>query len=98
MATITDERRAALLDGLKVDLGIRNSSAYDERLAQYIDAAVLEIERQGATLAEQTAESDMLIVSFAAWRWRTRDTQAGMPRALRFSINNLIFSQKARAD
>lgn len=95
MAEITNERRAALLDGLKVDLGIRTSSAYDDRLNQYIDAAVLEIERQGATL-EETAESDMIIVSYAAWRWRTRDTQAGMPRALRFSINNLIFSQKAR--
>lgn len=95
MAEITNERRAALLDDLKVDLGIRTSSAYDDRLNQYIDAAVLEIERQGATL-EETAESDMIIVSYAAWRWRTRDTQAGMPRALRFSINNLIFSQKAR--
>lgn len=93
---ITDERKQNLLAGIKVDLQITGSTAYDERLGQYIEAAVGEIERQGATLTEDTAENNAIIQAYVCWKWRTRDTQSGMPRALRFSLNNLIFSQHAR--
>lgn len=94
--TLTDDRRERLLSGVKIDLQIRNSTAYDERLLLYIDDAVEEIERQGATLEAETAENDFIIQAYVCWKWRTRDTMSGMPRALRFSLNNLIFSQKAR--
>lgn len=96
MTQITDERKANLLAGIKVDLQIQGSTAYDDRLSQYIEAAVQEIERQGATLTEETAENNSIIQAYVCWRWRTRDTMSGMPRALRFSLNNLIFSQHAR--
>lgn len=93
---MTAERTARLLTSLKIDLGISISTTiYNERLEAYIAQAFDEIEREGASLEEDSISNNQLIVAFASWRWRTRDTGAGMPRALRYSLNNLIMSQKA---
>jgi len=89
------ERLERILAAVKVDLGI-TSTAYDVRLKAYIEAAVGNMERQGADLSLETAETNQLITAHASWQWRTRDTREGMPRALRFSLNNLIFSQKMK--
>lgn len=83
-----------ILAALKIDLGI-TTSAYDTRLGQYIDAAREFIEREGATL-EDTAEDNQLLIEYAAWLWRRRDTQEGMPRMLRWALNNRIFSPKMK--
>lgn len=97
MATeLTKERREKILAFVKIDLGMINAYKYDERLLAIIDESVLEIEQEGANLAEENAKTDGLIISLAAWHWRTRDTMAAMPRAIRWNLNNLIFSQKAR--
>lgn len=95
MATLSDTRIATILASVKVDLGI-TSTAYDERLVQYINAGLGDMERQGADLTTETAETNQLLVAWTSWAWRTRDTREGMPRALRFSLNNLIFSQKMK--
>lgn len=71
-----------------------NAYKYDERLLAIIDESVLEIEQEGANLAEENAKTDGLIISLAAWHWRTRDTMAAMPRAIRWNLNNLIFRRK----
>ena len=82
-----------MLTMLKVDLGI-TTDAYDTRLAQYIESAQTEITREGATL-DTTAAGDMqLIVMYAAWMWRRRDSMDGMPRMLRYQLNNRIFAEK----
>ena len=80
-----------LLAMLKVDLGI-TTSAYDERLTQYITAAETAITREGITL---TPEDGSLVVMYAAWMWRRRDSMDGMPRMLRYQLNNRLFSEKA---
>lgn len=84
---------AAMLPMLKIDLGI-TSNAYNERLTQYLTAAVDSIEREGADL-DDGIESQQIVIMYAAWQWRRRDTGEGMPRMVRYAINNLIFSQKA---
>jgi hypothetical protein len=84
---------ATILTMLKVDLGIRNTTAYDARLTQYISAAKQAITREGATL-QPVAEDMQLIVMYAAWLWRRRDSGEGMPRMLRYSLNNRVFSEK----
>jgi hypothetical protein len=84
---------ATILTMLKVDLGIRNTTAYDARLTQYISTAKQAITREGATL-QPVAEDMQLIVMYAAWLWRRRDSGEGMPRMLRYSLNNRIFSEK----
>ena len=97
MATLSEKRIATILASVKIDLGI-TSTAYDERLTQYINAGLGDMERQGADLSTETAETNQLLVAWTSWQWRTRDTREGMPRALRFSLNNLIFSQKMQTE
>lgn len=82
---------------LKTDLGI-TSTGYDARLTQYLRTAERAIITEGATLDNTTLEDSQLIVMYAAWMWRKRDTGEGMPRMLRWSLNNRIFSEKARAE
>lgn len=81
-----------LLSGLKTDLGI-TTTAYDDRLKQYLSNAQAEIQREGVVLGN-SVDDDQLTIMYAAWTWRRRDTGDGMPRMLRFALNNRIFSQK----
>ena len=82
-----------LLDSLKVDLGIR-TTAYDERLGQYLQSAEASIRREGATLLLDSVDDCQLVIMYAAWLWRRRDNMEGMPRMLRYKLNNRIFAEK----
>jgi len=85
-----------MLTMLKTDLGI-TGSAYDDRLGQLIESAKQMIRTEGITLTE-SLEDQQLIVSYAAWLWRRRDSGVGMPRMLRWLLNNRLFAEKARAE
>lgn len=85
-----------MLTMLKVDLGIMGD-VYNERLTQVLDAARGMIAREGITLTDSD-EDKQLVVSYAAWLWRRRDSGAGMPRMLRWLLNNRLFAEKARVD
>lgn len=85
-----------LLTMLKIDCGI-TTTAFDERLAQYVEVAKSEITREGATLVD-TASDSQLVVMYAAWLWRKRDTGEGMPRMLRYAINQRVFSEKMQTE
>ena len=87
-----------MLEMLKVDLGI-SSTAYDARLNQYLESAQAEIIREGVTFPETLAVEDMqLIVMYASYMWRKRDgNETGMPRMLRYLLNQRVFSQKMKA-
>ena len=82
-----------LLAMLKVDLGI-TTTAYDPRLTQYIESAIRQIRREGAVLDLSEVDDMQLVVMYAAWTWRRRDSGEGMPRMLRYQLNNRIFSEK----
>lgn len=85
------------LEMLKIDLGI-SATGYDARLTQYLNAAEKQIKREGvATLDSTQLEDAQLVVMYAAWQWRRRDSGDGMPRMLRWALNNRIFSEKAKA-
>lgn len=82
-----------MLAQLKVDLGI-TTDAYDNRLTQYLAAAAGQIAREGITL-DSSQDDDMLLqVMYAAWMWRRRDSGEGMPRMLRYQMNNRLFQEK----
>lgn len=91
-----------LLTMLKTDLGISTTTAYDQRLTQYLETAIQAITREGATIATlsggaysiATIEDAELIVLYAAWMWRKRDSGEGMPRMLRYQLNNRILAEK----
>lgn len=82
----------AMLKALKVDLGIV-TNAYDERLEQYLKAAKKAIEIEGITLGTSIEDCD-LVIRYAAWIWRKRTTGEGLPRSLRWALNNRLFSEK----
>lgn len=93
---MTSEQIATILAALKVDLGIKSTTAYDDRLGQIIQSSYASIVREGATLNVDSLEDAQLVVMYAAWIWRRRDTGEGMPRMLRYQLNNRIFSEKAQ--
>ena len=81
-----------MLAALKIDLGI-TTDKYDARLAQYLASAKTEIEREGVVFASSPSLADSnLIIQYASWMWRKRDTGEGMPRMIRWQINNRLFS------
>lgn len=84
-----------MLEMLKTDLGIV-SSAYDTRLQQYLDSAQAEIIREGASLDLTNIGDMQLVISYAAWMWRRRDEMTGMPRMLRYQLNNKVLAGKMR--
>lgn len=85
----------AMLEALKVDLGI-STTAYDNRLRQYLNAAAEAIKTEGITLDLQNFQDSQLQIMYAAWLWRKRDSQDGMPRMLRWLMNNRLFSEKVK--
>ncbi len=88
-----------LLTMLKVDLGIQSSQAYDARLRQYITSAKSFIVREGVLTLNASSPADaQLIVMYAAWLWRRRDTMEGMPKALRVSLNDRKFREAVQND
>ena len=86
-----------MLAQLKVDLGI-TTDAYDNRLTQYLNAAASQIAREGITLDSSKADDVLLQVMYAAWMWRRRDSGEGMPRMLRYQMNNRLFQEKVTAN
>ena len=85
-----------LLDMLKVDLGIKSTTAYDERLEQEIESAKKSIAEEGATLDLEDIQDCQLVVMYAAWTWRERDSGKGVPRMLRYALNKRVFREKIR--
>ena len=93
---MTQLQENTLLTMLKTDLGIRSTTAYDARLGQLLTAAQSAITREGASTLDASDPLDQqLIVAYAGWLWRRRDDVAGMPRMLRWMLNNRILAEKA---
>lgn len=92
---MTDAQITSILSSLKVDLGILSTTAYDSRLKEIIKSSYQMIIREGATLDVSVLEDAQLVVMYSAWTWRRRDTGEGMPRMLRWALNNRILSEKA---
>ena len=84
----------SILSMLKTDLGIMSTTAYDERLTQYLTNAESSITEEGVTLDLENVKDCQLVVMYAAWTWRKRENGEGMPRMLRYALNNRIFSEK----
>ena len=83
---------------LKTDLGF-TSTAFDDRLKQILSTSASAIIAEGAKTLDVTKLDDaQIVVMYAAWTWRRRDTGEGMPRMLRWALNNRIFAEKARGE
>ena len=94
---MTTDQIADILSRLKVDLGIKGTTAYDERLTQIIKSSYESIVLEGASTLDASNESDIqLIVMYSAWLWNNRRTGEKMNQMVRWNLNNRIFSEKAR--
>lgn len=93
---MTDAQITAILDSLKVDLGILRTTAYDGRLKEIIKSSYQMIVAEGASLDVSKIEDAQLVIMYAAWTWRRRDTGEGMPRMIRLALNDRVLGEKAR--
>ena len=86
---------AEILTLLQVDLGeMYPSTQRQAYLNQAITAAQAFISREGIVLTD-SAEDGQLVEIYAAYLIRKRAEDTGMPRMLRWALNNRLFSQKA---
>ena len=84
-----------LLARLKIDLGIVNSTVYDERLLSLLNVAKKEIEKEGAVLDLEDISDSELVIDYARYLWQSRREPMTEPRSLRWRINNRIFGGNA---
>lgn len=86
---------AEILTLLQVDLGeMYPSQQRQAYLNQAISAARAFITREGINLTD-SVEDGQLVEMYAAYLIRKRADDPGMPRMLRWALNNRLFSQKA---
>lgn len=82
---------------LKKDLQMLTSSN-DEFLLSLLDAASSAVQREGINLEEGGADVDMAVIQYAAYLFRKRaGSETSMPRFLRWSLNNILISQKGKS-
>ncbi len=81
---------------LKQDLQ-QTTNANDALLEHLLDTAAKRITEEGIVLTEGNVEHESLIIEYAAYLFRKRaGTETGMPRFLRYSLNNMLFHQKGK--
>lgn len=74
------------------------SEAKETELTQYLNAAKGYIATEGITLDLTNISDCMLVVMYAGWLYEKRkDASVGMPRMLRWNLNNRLFSEKVRS-
>lgn len=81
------------MEMVKMNLAIAGNT-WDAYLTHLIEAAQESIAREGIILTD-TMECTQAVVMYAAYLYRKRDSGEGMPRMLRYALNNLLFAQKA---
>lgn len=81
---------------VKLDLQI-TSTAYDDFLTNLLYTSIDFIKKEGITLDFSSIADNQLVVMYAAYlfRKRTDENGAGMPRMLRYALNNRLLSEKA---
>lgn len=92
---MTESTLTILADMLRVDQGI-SGPAYDDRLREIVRASDAMIAREGAALDYSKPEDCQLCVMYASWLWGRRKTGEGMPRMLRFALNNRILAGRCK--
>ena len=83
-----------LLDRLKIDIGIINSTAYDERLVSLLTVAESEVSK---FVGENVDTSDIrdaeLVIDYARWQWLSRREPTEMPASLKYRLNCRAFER-----
>lgn len=89
---------AELLTMTKLNLQLAGT-AFDDYLSELIiPAAKKAIAQEGITLVLDDLNDCNIVVMHASYLYRRRaDSDAAMPRMLRYALNNRLFSEKAQS-
>lgn len=89
-----------ILDLVKQDLQKWTTTAQETSfLTTLIAVAKTEITREGVTLDLTSLDDVQTVAMYAAYLYRRRaESENGMPRMLRYRLNNRIFSEKAKTE
>lgn len=92
---MTDEQILAMT---KLNLQLAGG-AFDTYLSDLIiPAAKKAITQEGITLDLTDLNDVNIVVMYSSYLYRKRaDSEAGMPRMLRYALNNRLFAEKAKA-
>lgn len=90
--------QSEMLTVLKSDLQMI-TVANDQYLGKLLQLAQKLIEKEGIILEEANIEHQMVQIQYAAYLFRRRAASVTtMPRFLRYELNNLLISQKGKAN
>ena len=86
-----------ILAMLKCNLQLIGNT-WNEYLTQLIEVAAREIGREGVVLDTSQIDDVNLIVMYASYLYRKRNTDGPMPRMLRYALNNRLFAGKVETE
>lgn len=88
-----------LLDRLKIDIGIMNSTSYDTRLESLLTVAQSEVSKFiGETVDTDDMRDAELVIDYARWQWLSRREPTPMPVSLKYRLNCRAFEKFAAED
>ena len=88
------ENDNVLLNRLKIDIGIINSTVYDERLKSLLTAAETEVNKFiGGTVDTSSDRDAELVIDYARWQWLSRREPTEMPASLKYRLNCRAFER-----
>jgi hypothetical protein len=87
-----------LLTRLKIDIGIINSSVYDDRLTSLLTVAEEEVSKFIGEQVDLTNNRDSeLVIDYARWQWLSRREPTAMPASLKYRLNCRAFERAVPA-
>jgi hypothetical protein len=86
-----------ILELLKIDLGITHDKR-DKYFTALIEAAEKELNRKGCNIDITAVDDQMLVVDYACWTYRKRQTNESLPNNLQLRIRNRIIRTRSGAD
>lgn len=94
---MTEAQIADILARVKVNIGIKSTTAYDERLTQLINAAHEEIIASGASTLDASNNRDCEIITvYATWLWNGRSKGDKCYPMVRALLDKRVLGEKAR--
>lgn len=83
-----------MLQRLKIDIGILNNTAYDERLTSLLTVAQSEVSKFVGEYVDTNNDRDAeLVIDYARWQWISRREPTAMPASLKYRLNCRAFER-----
>lgn len=83
-----------MLQRLKIDIGILNNTAYDERLTSLLTVAQSEVSKFIGENVDINNDRDAeLVIDYARWQWISRREPTAMPASLKYRLNCRAFER-----